>query len=235
MSKKTPTPPAAPADDEQPGEPADAPNHRALDSLDAAADAMGLSDGQGDTPAPTPRRAKGGRPTGARGKGPSKDEWRGRARAAEAKLRATEATTVAVQVENGANALRGPLDLTVRYWFGRQAAEHGRHWLLRDDEADALSGAWAAALAPWAPALAQYAPIGVALTVSIQLIRERQKIDHAGGSPPIGPRIVHSDDRGSWEEPTPPGPKSPNVVYVKEPAAAAPSPADTVTIEKGAE
>lgn len=189
--KKRVAPEPASSDEANPPAEVPADNHQALDSLDAAADALGIGEPAGEEEEARPRPRKRGRPVGAGGAGPTKDEWRSRARAAEAKLRATTAVSAAVQVEQGANVLRGPLDLTVRYWFGRQAAAHGPHWLLSEPEVDALAGAWATALAPWAATLAKVAPAGVALTVTVQLIRDRQKIDHAGGAAPAaGPQLV---------------------------------------------
>lgn len=156
-------------------------NNAADDSLDAAAEKLGFGAPADDAAKPS---ARGGRPRGAKGRGPSKDEWRIRARKAEAELRAHQAEQTAVaaemdaaQLAEAAQSIRGPIELTVRWWTSKQAEAKGEHWRVSDVEAETLAEAWSVGLAPWAGYLAKYAPLGVALTVTVQTFRPRLQID----------------------------------------------------------
>lgn len=187
--RKTLPDPAGPPDNvpapevTAPVEPADAeeltaPALDALDALDAVQEAA--ADPADDGPPAAAR--KRGRPRGARTRRPNKRDWQRRARQSEAELAAARAEAEQRQAEalaaaqaGGAALLQAPCELVARWYFGRLAVDRGEHWRLTDAEAEGLATAWAAALAPWAPMMAKYAPVGAAVAVTYDLVRQKRR------------------------------------------------------------
>ncbi len=161
-------------------------NQAAHDSLDALDD----GDGEPETARPAAGKRRPGRPKGGTGKGPTKDVWRARARAAAQDVKrltaerdearaAAAAGPGAPTAGESVNMLREALDASFGLWFLKQAETRGAHWLLSKEEHEKLVNVWTRALEPWAPQMAQYAPWGAAISATFMVWKPRAKIDAA--------------------------------------------------------